>query len=154
MNIIIGRPSGMETTDYKCLSCGAQILENTSSTTTCVKCARIRTRRLNFAHPPAPTLSSATAEATTAWANSSQATAGCLPPPQQQLHQHLPPAHISFCSWDSRDSGVSSQDSDLTPTIERSHPQLTPQFPANMAGASAHLNEKLVQKLSEVEGKA
>ncbi len=44
-------PSGMTATDFKCLTCGGPILENTTSTTSCVKCARLRTRRKNFAHP-------------------------------------------------------------------------------------------------------
>ena len=39
-------------TEHSCLTCGSPILENTSSTTSCVKCARLRTRRMNFAHPP------------------------------------------------------------------------------------------------------
>ena len=43
---------GMSRTEYKCITCGCAILDNTSSTTSCVKCARLRTRRMNFAHPP------------------------------------------------------------------------------------------------------
>ena len=39
-------------TEHNCLTCGSPILENTTSTTSCVKCARLRTRRMNFAHPP------------------------------------------------------------------------------------------------------
>ena len=39
-------------TEHKCLTCGSPILDNTTSTTSCVKCARLRTRRMNFAHPP------------------------------------------------------------------------------------------------------
>ena len=46
--------SGMMATDYSCLTCGLPILENTTSTTTCVKCARLRTRRRNFAQPWTP----------------------------------------------------------------------------------------------------
>jgi hypothetical protein len=42
--------SGMKATDFSCLTCGGPILENTTSTTTCVKCARLRIRRRNFAH--------------------------------------------------------------------------------------------------------
>ena len=42
--------SGMKATDFNCLTCGCSILENTTSTTTCVKCARLRIRRRNFAH--------------------------------------------------------------------------------------------------------
>ena len=42
----------MGVTDHKCLTCGSPILDNTTSTTACVKCARLRTRRMNFAHPP------------------------------------------------------------------------------------------------------
>ena len=42
--------SGMMASDFSCLTCGGQILENTTSTTTCVKCARLRIRRRNFAH--------------------------------------------------------------------------------------------------------
>jgi hypothetical protein len=40
----------MKATDFSCLTCGGPILENTTSTTTCVKCARLRIRRRNFAH--------------------------------------------------------------------------------------------------------
>ena len=43
----------MAATDHKCLTCSGPILENTTSTTCCVKCARLRTRRRNFAHRPA-----------------------------------------------------------------------------------------------------
>ena len=46
--------SGMMTTDYCCLTCGLPIMENTTSTTTCVKCAKLRTRRRNFAQPWTP----------------------------------------------------------------------------------------------------
>ena len=42
----------MGVTEHKCLTCGSPILDNTTSTTSCVKCARLRTRRMNFAHPP------------------------------------------------------------------------------------------------------
>lgn len=42
----------MGVTEHRCLTCGAAILDNTTSTTACVKCARLRTRRLNFASPP------------------------------------------------------------------------------------------------------
>ena len=42
----------MGETEHKCLTCGSPILDNTTSTTSCVKCARLRTRRMNFAHPP------------------------------------------------------------------------------------------------------
>ena len=41
----------MAATDHSCLTCGLPILENTTRTTCCVKCARLRTRRRNFAHP-------------------------------------------------------------------------------------------------------
>jgi len=34
--------SGMSRTKYECITCGCAILENTSSTTSCVKCARLR----------------------------------------------------------------------------------------------------------------
>ena len=39
-------------TEHRCLTCSSPILDNTTSTTSCVKCARLRTRRMNFAHPP------------------------------------------------------------------------------------------------------
>ena len=40
-------------TEHTCLTCGSPIQESlTLSTTSCVKCARLRTRRMNFAHPP------------------------------------------------------------------------------------------------------
>ena len=42
----------MAVTEHRCLTCGSLILDNTTSTTACVKCARLRTRRLNFASPP------------------------------------------------------------------------------------------------------
>ena len=40
---------GMLASEYECWTCGGPILENTTSTTTCVKCARLRTRRRAFA---------------------------------------------------------------------------------------------------------
>ena len=48
----VGRGAEMSATEHRCLTCGALILDNTTSTTACVKCARLRTRRLNFASPP------------------------------------------------------------------------------------------------------
>ena len=46
----------MSATDNKCLTCHSPIFDNTTSTTSCVKCARLRIRRMNFAHPPPNTL--------------------------------------------------------------------------------------------------
>jgi len=47
-------PVEMKATEHKCLTCNTPILDNTTSTTSCVKCARLRIRRMNFAHPPPP----------------------------------------------------------------------------------------------------
>ena len=136
--------SGMKATEYNCLTCGQPIMENTTSTTTCVKCARLRTRRRNFAQP-------------------------CMPPPGVVLHppQNTPsieeekivfaPATGAKIRNDSKDSGVSSgssQDYDLaTPPIEKT--LIFPRFP-NTTRASADRPSvgfsQLVRKLSEVEG--
>ncbi|XP_059095436.1 serine/threonine-protein kinase par-1-like [Tigriopus californicus] len=139
-------PSGMVATEYDCNNCKEPILENTTSTTTCVKCARLRTRRRNFAHP------------TMLWSNQSATTtfAGrdhSAPLPQQYL----------FCSeertrgpHDSRDSGVStgsSQDyGECTPPIEKSLG--FPRFPARVGSSdrpSVPISQ-VMRKLSEVEG--
>ena len=42
----------MRPTEHKCLTCNSPIMDNTTSTTSCVKCARLRMRRRNFAQPP------------------------------------------------------------------------------------------------------
>ena len=42
----------MGRTEHKCLTCNSVILDNTTSTTSCVKCAKLRIRRKNFANPP------------------------------------------------------------------------------------------------------
>ena len=42
----------MGKTEHKCLTCNSVILDNTTSTTSCVKCAKLRIRRKNFANPP------------------------------------------------------------------------------------------------------
>ena len=112
-----GSASGMTKTEYKCITCGSPILDNTSSTTACVKCARLRTRRMNFAHPPV------------------QPTAGC----------QLGPS-------DSRDSGVSSQDcGEITPTAERQMAFMRHPLHVSTQQPCEQMN-KLVRKLSEVEG--
>ena len=143
---------GMIVSDYKCLTCTGPILENTTSTTTCAKCAKLRTRRLAFAHP---------------WDSHKQQ----LLQQQQQLQhqnsqqhfQHLP-LNESMGServrgpHDSRDSGVSSGSSqdygDFTPTTEKSLI-----FPSRYSvGNRVSLDRQsvqfsqLVRKLSEVEG--
>lgn len=119
-------PPSMPATEYKCLTCGGPILENTTSTTSCVKCARLRTRRRNFAHP-------------VLWNHSSG------PPPS--LDDRPLNAH------DSRDSGVSSGSSqdygESTPPVEKNlH---FPRFPAQTDRPTVPMSQ-LVRKLSEVEG--
>ena len=143
---------GMLVSDYKCLTCGGPILDNTTSTTTCVKCARLRTRRRAFAHP---------------WDSHEQQ----LMQQRQQLQhqnsqnqfQHLPSSESMGSErlrgpHDSRDSGVSSGSSqdygDCTPTTEKSLI-----FPSRYSvGNRVSLDRQsvqfsqLVRKLSEVEG--
>ena len=135
--------SGMSATEYTCLTCGQPILENTTSTTSCVKCARLRTRRRNFATTPA--------------------TPGVVlhPAPMQtpSIEEPVIPAKIPAATKirnDSRDSGVSSgssQDYDLTtPPIEKA--LIFPVFP-NTTGRPDKPSipfSQLVRKLSEVEG--
>ena len=140
---------GMIVSEYSCLTCGGSILENTSSTTTCVKCARLRTRRRAFAHP---------------WDQQ-------MIQQQQQLQhqnsqkqfQHLPSTESMGSErvrgpHDSRDSGVSSGSSqdygECTPTTEKSLI-----FPSRHSfGNRVSLDRQsvqfsqLVRKLSEVEG--
>ena len=146
--------SGMLATEYTCLTCGQPILENTTSTTSCVKCARLRTRRRNFATQPPP--------------------AGTQPAPGVVLHpapimqtpsiEESPviPAKVSASAGtkirnDSRDSGVSSgssQDYDLTtPPIEKAliFPIFPPRNIHNPDKPSIPFSQ-LVRKLSEVEG--
>lgn len=108
--------SGMGKTDFTCITCGQQILENTTSTTSCAKCARLRTRRMNFAHP---------------------------------VQVNIPSNSLGpWSSRDSGDSGISSQDcGELTPTVER-----PPAFPRACLGQKEHQMNKLVRKLSEIEG--
>lgn len=139
-------PSGMVATEYDCNNCKEPILENTTSTTTCVKCARLRTRRRNFAHP------------TMLWSNQSATTAY-----SSRDHSTPHPQPYMFCSedrtrgpHDSRDSGVStgsSQDyGECTPPIEKSLG--FPRFPARV-GSSDRPSVPIYQvmrKLSEVEG--
>lgn len=144
---------GMIVSDYQCLTCSGPILENTTSTTTCVKCARLRTRRKAFAHP---------------WDTHQQQL---ILQQQQQLHhqnsQHQfvhSPLNESMEServsgpHDSRDSGVSSGSSQdyggFTPTTEKSII-----FPSRYSfGNRVSLDRQsvqfsqLVRKLSEVEG--
>ena len=142
--------SGMLATEYTCLTCGQPIMENTTSTTSCVKCARLRTRRRNFATQP-PT-------------QTPPAPPGVVlhPAPMQTPSIEEPavpakvPAAVSKIRNDSRDSGVSSgssQDYDLTtPPIEKAliFPMFSSQSrnPDKPSIPFSHL----VRKLSEVEG--
>jgi hypothetical protein len=137
--------SGMQSTDYTCLTCSGPILENTTSTTTCARCARLRIRRRNFAHQ-----------------TSDQSYRDQQHPTQQQLqlpnevmfvksvdeHERLPHGR-----HDSRDSGVSSGSSqdygECTPTAEKS--LMFPRFPATSDRPTVPMSQ-LVRKLSEVEG--
>ena len=135
---------GLGQTEFKCITCGSPIMDNTTSTTSCVKCARLRTRRLNFAHP----------------AGLMRSSGGGLVSPSLGGGLGGP--------WDSRDSGVSSGSSqdcgggELTPTVEHSSKQLLPAFPplvnggplksTQPAAVEATQFNKLVRKLSEVEG--
>eukprot|EP00093_Oithona_nana_P014151 14151.XXX_325040_330751_1 [CDS] Oithona nana genome sequencing. len=136
--------SGMKATDYNCLTCGLPILENTTSTTTCVKCARLRTRRRNFAttqppgvvlHPPAQNTPSIDEE--------------------KALIAPNVAAGGAKVRNDSKDSGVSSgssQDYDLaTPPIEKT--LIFPRFPSARSTERPSVGfSQLVRKLSEVEG--
>jgi len=134
--------SGMLPTDYICLTCSGPILENTTSTTTCVRCARLRIRRLNFAHQ-------------TSDQDQLQATAV-----QQQLQLSMEAAkgvedleRKIHGRHDSRDSGVSSGSSqdygECTPTSEMT--LMFPRFPAASDRPCVPMSQ-LVRKLSEVEG--
>ena len=148
----VDNSGGMIVSDYKCLTCAGPILENTTSTTTCVNCAMLRKRRRAFAHP---------------WDSHQQQ----LMHQQQQLQhqnsqqhfQHLPLTESMGSErirgpHDSRDSGVSSGSSqdygDFTPTTEKSLI-----FPSRYSvGNRVSLDRQsvqfsqLVRKLSEVEG--
>jgi len=114
-------------TEYKCLTCGSSIMDNTTSTTSCVKCARLRTRRLNFAHPPplvGSTLSS-------------------------------PAGRESSESRDSGVSAGNSQDcGDITPTVDRQvvFPRITKSSVGSVDRRESVQFSQLVRKLSEVEG--
>ncbi len=144
--------SGMNPTEYNCLTCGLPILENTTSTTTCVKCARLRIRRRNFAQAPPP---------------------GVVLHPPVNLQQsgqtpsleekQVLPAPTTPCGTakvvgkmrnDSKDSGVSSgssQDYDLsTPPVEKT--LIFPRFPTPRTDRPSVPFSQLVRKLSEVEG--
>ena len=133
--------SGMSATDFSCLTCGLPILENTTSTTTCVKCARLRTRRRNFAQPwteaPLPGV--------------------VLHPPQKtpsiedRVTSGGPPGKVRNDSKDSGVSSGSSQDNDLaTPPIEKT--LIFPRFPTPRTDRPSVPFSQLVRKLSEVEG--
>ena len=133
--------SGMRATEFNCLTCGLPIMENTTSTTTCVKCARLRTRRRNFATPPGVVLH---------------------PPASGKSGNNTPsleekpstPTSVKIRN-DSKDSGVSSgssQDySDLsTPPVEKT--LMFPRFPTPRTDRPSVPFSQLVRKLSEVEG--
>jgi len=119
--------SEMLTTEFKCLKCGSPIMDNTTSTTSCVKCARLRTRRMNFAHPPplnGSTLSS-------------------------------PSSREPSDSRDSGVSAGSSQDcGEITPTVERQviFPRLGKGTGGSVERRESVQFSQLVRKLSEVEG--
>lgn len=138
--------SGMMATDYNCLTCGLPILENTTSTTTCVKCARLRTRRRNFAQPQDGALLGP--------------STGVQHTPSLE-EKVMPPVTPTTCGGpsvkvrnDSKDSGVSSgssQDYDLsTPPIEKT--LIFPRFPTPRTDRPSVPFSQLVRKLSEVEG--
>jgi hypothetical protein len=145
--------SGMMSTDFTCLTCGQAILENTTSTTTCVKCARLRTRRRNFAQPWTPPPGVVLHPPST-------------PQPPQQTPSiedySLASSTVSSRSTasnprgrnDSRDSGVSSvssQDYDLsTPPVEKN--LIFPRFPTPRTDRPSVPFSQLVRKLSEIEG--
>jgi serine/threonine-protein kinase SIK2 len=121
---IPGQTQEMLSTEYKCLTCGSPIMENTTSTTACVKCARLRTRRMNFAHPPplyGATLSS-------------------------------PSSREPYDSRDSGVSAGSSQDcGDITPTMEKQ--VVFPRLGKGSVERKESVQfSQLVRKLSEVEG--
>jgi len=117
----------MLNTEFKCLTCGSHIMENTTSTTSCVKCARLRTRRMNFAHPPplyGSTLSS-------------------------------PSSREPYDSRDSGVSTGSSQDcGEITPTVERQvvFPRIGKGSIGSVERRESVQFSQLVRKLSEVEG--
>jgi len=114
----------MLNTEFKCLTCGSHIMDNTTSTTACVKCARLRTRRMNFAHPPplyGSTLSS-------------------------------PSSREPYDSRDSGVSAGSSQDcGEITPTMEKQ--VVFPRIGKGSVERKESVQfSQLVRKLSEVEG--
>lgn len=119
--------SEMLSTEFKCLTCGSPIMDNTTSTTSCVKCARLRTRRMNFAHPPplyGSTLSS-------------------------------PSSREPYDSRDSGVSAGSSQDcGEITPTVERQvvFPRIGKGSVGSVERRESVQFSQLVRKLSEVEG--
>jgi len=119
--------SEMLSTEFKCLTCGSSIMDNTTSTTSCVKCARLRTRRMNFAHPPplvGSTLSS-------------------------------PAGREPSDSRDSGVSAGSSQDcGEITPTLDRQviFPRIGKGSIGSMERRETVQFSQLVRKLSEVEG--
>jgi len=136
--------AGIRMTNYTCLTCTGPILENTSSTTTCVRCARLRVRRRNFAHQ------------TPEQSNQDQV---------QAVHNHLLQAEDAVLRieerninvnirHDSKDSGVSSQDyGECTPTTEKN--LMFPRVPLPpTTERSSNIMSQLVRKLSEVEGPA
>jgi len=126
-NEVRSERSEMMSTEFRCLTCGSTILENTTSTTSCVKCARLRTRRMNFAHPPplvGSTLSS-------------------------------PASREPSDSRDSGISAGSSQDcGEVTPTVERQiiFPRIGKTGVGSIERRETVQFSQLVRKLSEVEG--
>ena len=92
---VTNEPSGMVATEFKCLTCGGSILENTTSTTTCVKCARLRTRRRNFAQPAWQPLPSGPHDSRDSGVSSgsSQDYSECTPTLEQKI---FPRNRVSF----------------------------------------------------------
>ena len=141
---------GMAATDHACLTCGLPILENTTSTTCCVKCARLRTRRRNFAHP------------NTGWRNQSSTSSCGTPMSAAGSSISSMCSSYSTAGWsrlpgphDSRDSGVysgSSQDYGESPVVEKAL-VFPVRFPGNGGGGEQRPSvplSQLVRKLSEV----
>lgn len=165
--------SGMMATEFVCLTCRGPILENTTSTTTCVKCAKLRTRRRNFAQPWGQTGSQCQQQQPMMTLQQPPVQMHQLQPQQQQtvsiqqtpsIEENSTMSSISTASSkgssgtrgrnDSRDSGVSSGSSqdygECTPPVEKT--LIFPRFPTPRTDRPSVPFSQLVRKLSEVEG--
>jgi len=86
-----GLTGEMAATEHLCLTCGSLILDNTTSTTACVKCARLRTRRLNFASPPHRSHKSSDSGVSTGGSQEAELAS-------PQVSSNKSPASVQFCT--------------------------------------------------------